>query len=83
MVHSVINQFPGVSACTCISLSHAGKLFVLEAPPGSGGLGLEAARLSCQSRDAHLVSADELRRVVRDCTLAVCATGWLADGTLG
>ncbi|XP_040859857.1 sushi domain-containing protein 5 [Ochotona curzoniae] len=66
-----------------LSVRADGKLFVLEAPPGSGGLGLEAARLSCQSRDAHLVSADELRRVVRDCTLAVCATGWLADGTLG
>ncbi|XP_073080006.1 sushi domain-containing protein 5 isoform X2 [Manis javanica] len=60
-----------------------GKLFVLESQDGSQGLELEAARLSCRSRDAHLVSADELRRVVQDCASAVCATGWLADGTLG
>ncbi|XP_055414185.1 sushi domain-containing protein 5 [Bubalus kerabau] len=60
-----------------------GKLFVLESQNGSQGLALEAARLSCRSRGAHLVSADELRRVVQDCALAVCTTGWLADGTLG
>lgn len=56
---------------------------MLESQDGSQGLELEAARLSCRSRDAHLVSADELRRVVQDCASAVCATGWLADGTLG
>ncbi|XP_045393366.1 sushi domain-containing protein 5 [Lemur catta] len=60
-----------------------GKLFVLESQNGSQGLELEAAQLSCKSRGAHLVSADELRRVVRDCAFAVCTTGWLADGTLG
>ncbi|KAM8758831.1 sushi domain-containing protein 5 [Rhynchonycteris naso] len=60
-----------------------GKLFVLESQNGSQGLELEAARLSCQSRGAHLVSAEELQRVVQDCALAVCTTGWLADGTLG
>ncbi|XP_037357452.1 sushi domain-containing protein 5 [Talpa occidentalis] len=60
-----------------------GKLFVLESLNGSQGLQLEAARLSCKSQGAHLVSADELRRVVQDCALAVCTTGWLADGTLG
>ncbi|XP_076986515.1 sushi domain-containing protein 5 [Tamandua tetradactyla] len=60
-----------------------GKLFVLESQNGSPGLELEAARLSCRSRGAHLVSADELRRVVQDCAFAVCTTGWLADGTLG
>ncbi|KAM5280583.1 sushi domain-containing protein 5 [Ctenodactylus gundi] len=60
-----------------------GKLFVLESQTGSQGLDLETARLSCKSRGAHLVSADELRRVVQDCTFAVCTTGWLADGTLG
>ncbi|XP_037684522.1 sushi domain-containing protein 5 isoform X2 [Choloepus didactylus] len=60
-----------------------GKLFVLESQNGSQGLELEAARLSCRSRGAHLVSADELRRIVQDCAFAVCTTGWLADGTLG
>nr|XP_019583284.1 PREDICTED: sushi domain-containing protein 5 [Rhinolophus sinicus] len=60
-----------------------GKLFVLESHNGSQGLELEAARLSCKSRGAHLVSAEELRRVVQDCTFPVCTTGWLADGTLG
>ncbi|XP_055985543.1 sushi domain-containing protein 5 [Sorex fumeus] len=60
-----------------------GKLFVLESPNGSLGLQLEAARLSCKGRGAHLVSADELRRVVQDCAFSVCTTGWLADGTLG
>ncbi|VFV21636.1 sushi domain-containing protein [Lynx pardinus] len=60
-----------------------GKLFVLESENGSRGLELEVARLSCRSRGAHLVSADELRRVVQDCAFAVCTTGWLADGTLG
>ncbi|XP_066100404.1 sushi domain-containing protein 5 [Saccopteryx bilineata] len=61
----------------------AGKLFVLESQNGSQGLELEAARLSCRSRGAHLVSAEELQRVVQDCAFAVCTTGWLADGTLG
>ncbi|XP_038427267.1 sushi domain-containing protein 5 [Canis lupus familiaris] len=60
-----------------------GKLFVLESQNGSHGLELEVARLSCRSRGAHLVSAEELRRVVQDCAFAVCTTGWLADGTLG
>ncbi|XP_077610631.1 sushi domain-containing protein 5 [Crocuta crocuta] len=60
-----------------------GQLFVLEAQNGSQGLALEAARLSCQRRGAQLASADELRRVVQDCAVAVCTTGWLADGTLG
>eukprot|EP00069_Balaena_mysticetus_P004681 bmy_17631T0 len=59
------------------------KLFVLESQNGSQGLELEAARLSCKSRGAHLVSADELRRVVQDCAVSVCTTGWLADGSLG
>ncbi|ELK33330.1 Sushi domain-containing protein 5 [Myotis davidii] len=66
-----------------LSVRADGKLFVLESQNGSQGLDLEAARLSCKSRGAHLVSAEELRRVVQDCTSAVCATGWLADGTLG
>ncbi|KAM7064397.1 sushi domain-containing protein 5 [Molossus nigricans] len=66
-----------------LSVRADGKLFVLESQNGSQGLGLEAARLSCTSRGAHLVSADELQRVVQDCTVAVCSTGWLADGTLG
>ncbi|XP_074262036.1 sushi domain-containing protein 5 isoform X2 [Saimiri boliviensis] len=66
-----------------LSVRADGKLFVLESQNGSQGLVLEAARLSCKSRGAHLVSADELRRVVQDCSFAVCATGWLADGTLG
>ncbi|KAL6091198.1 hypothetical protein STEG23_025741, partial [Scotinomys teguina] len=60
-----------------------GKLFLLESQNGSQGLDLEAARLSCRSRGAHLVSAGELKRVVQDCAFAVCTTGWLADGTLG
>ncbi|ELV09209.1 Sushi domain-containing protein 5 [Tupaia chinensis] len=60
-----------------------GKLFVLESQNGSQGLELEAARLSCKSRGAHLVAVEELRRVVQDCSLAVCTTGWLADGTIG
>ncbi|XP_034340417.1 sushi domain-containing protein 5 [Arvicanthis niloticus] len=60
-----------------------GKLFVLDSQNGSRGLDLEAARLSCKSRGAHLVSAGELKRVVQDCASAVCTTGWLADGTLG
>uniref|UniRef100_A0A8C6QXB6 Sushi domain containing 5 n=1 Tax=Nannospalax galili TaxID=1026970 RepID=A0A8C6QXB6_NANGA len=60
-----------------------GKLFVLESQNGSQGLELEAARLSCRSKGAHLVSAEELKRVVQDCTFAVCTTGWLADGSLG
>ncbi|XP_071068929.1 sushi domain-containing protein 5 [Dasypus novemcinctus] len=64
-------------------LADLGKLFVLDSQNGSQGLELEAARLSCQSRGAHLVSADELRQVVDDCAFAVCTTGWLADGTLG
>ncbi|XP_042137816.2 sushi domain-containing protein 5 [Peromyscus maniculatus bairdii] len=64
-------------------VSAEGKLFLLESQNGSQGLDLEAARLSCRSRGAHLVSAGELRRVVQDCAFAVCTTGWLADGTLG
>ncbi|XP_021491421.2 sushi domain-containing protein 5 [Meriones unguiculatus] len=60
-----------------------GKLFMLEAQNGSQGLDLDAARLSCRSRGAHLVSAGELKRVVQDCAFGVCTTGWLADGTLG
>ena len=56
---------------------------MLESENSSRGLELEAARLSCRSRGAHLVSAEELRRVVQDCAFAVCTTGWLADGTLG
>ncbi|KAM4841987.1 sushi domain-containing protein 5 [Thomomys bottae] len=60
-----------------------GKLFVLESQNGSQGLDLEAARLACKSRGAHLGSAEELRRVVRDCTFPACTTGWLEDGTLG
>ncbi|XP_005075080.1 sushi domain-containing protein 5 isoform X2 [Mesocricetus auratus] len=60
-----------------------GKLFLLESQNGSQGFDLEAARLSCRSRGAHLVSAAELKRVVQDCAFAVCTTGWLADGTLG
>ncbi|XP_058410620.1 sushi domain-containing protein 5 [Diceros bicornis minor] len=66
-----------------LSVRADGKLFVLESQNGSQGLELEAARLSCENRGAHLVSADELQRVVQDCTFAVCTTGWLADGTLG
>ncbi|XP_008576307.1 PREDICTED: sushi domain-containing protein 5 [Galeopterus variegatus] len=66
-----------------LSVRADGKLFVLESQNGSQGLELEVARLSCRSRGAHLVSADELRRVVQDCAFAVCTTGWLADGTLG
>ncbi|XP_053455903.1 sushi domain-containing protein 5 isoform X2 [Nycticebus coucang] len=66
-----------------LSVRADGKLFVLESQNGSQGLELEAARLSCKSRGAHLVSAEELRRVVQDCAFAVCTTGWLADGTLG
>ncbi|XP_012624637.2 sushi domain-containing protein 5 isoform X2 [Microcebus murinus] len=66
-----------------LSVRADGKLFVLESQNGSQGLELEAAQLSCKSRGAHLVSADELRRVVRDCTFTACTTGWLADGTLG
>ncbi|XP_045153611.1 sushi domain-containing protein 5, partial [Echinops telfairi] len=60
-----------------------GKLFVLESLNGSQGLTLEAARFSCRSRGAHLVSADELRRVIKDCAFPVCTTGWLEDGSLG
>ncbi|XP_030876628.1 sushi domain-containing protein 5-like [Leptonychotes weddellii] len=66
-----------------LSVRADGKLFVLESQNGSRGLELEVARLSCKSRGAHLVSAEELRRVVQDCAFAVCTTGWLADGTLG
>uniref|UniRef100_G1QX54 Sushi domain containing 5 n=1 Tax=Nomascus leucogenys TaxID=61853 RepID=G1QX54_NOMLE len=66
-----------------LSVRADGKLFVLESQNGPQGLHLEAARLSCKNRGAHLASADELRRVVQDCSFAVCATGWLADGTLG
>ncbi|XP_045654095.1 sushi domain-containing protein 5 [Ursus americanus] len=66
-----------------LSVRADGKLFVLESQNGSQGLELEAARLSCKSRGAHLVSAEELRRVVHDCAFSVCTTGWLADGTLG
>jgi hypothetical protein len=68
--------YRSLSSCT-------GKLFMLGSQNGSQGLDLEAARLSCRSRGAHLVSAAELKRVVRDCASAVCTTGWLADGTLG
>ncbi|XP_050996355.1 sushi domain-containing protein 5 [Acomys russatus] len=60
-----------------------GKLFVLESQNGSQGLDLEAARLSCKGKGAHLVSTGELKRVIQDCAFAVCTTGWLADGTLG
>nr|XP_003473444.1 sushi domain-containing protein 5 [Cavia porcellus] len=60
-----------------------GKLFVLESQNSTQGLDLETAQLFCKSRGAHLVSVDELRRVVQDCAFAVCTTGWLADGTLG
>ena len=77
-------KFPWILESACVhACPHTGKLFVLESQNGSQGLALEAARLSCRSRGAHLVSADELRRVVQDCALAVCTTGWLADGTLG
>ncbi|XP_059243933.1 sushi domain-containing protein 5 isoform X2 [Mustela nigripes] len=66
-----------------LSVRADGKLFVLESQNGSQGLELEVAQLSCKSRGAHLVSAEELRTVVQDCAFAVCTTGWLADGTLG
>ncbi|XP_020022338.2 sushi domain-containing protein 5 isoform X2 [Castor canadensis] len=66
-----------------LSVRADGKLFVPESQNGTQDLDLEAARLSCKSRGAHLGSAEELRRVVQDCTFAVCTTGWLADGTLG
>ncbi|XP_008007583.3 sushi domain-containing protein 5 isoform X2 [Chlorocebus sabaeus] len=84
------SRLPGLWAASLLllglprlSVRADGKLFVLKSQNGSQGLELEAARLSCKSRGAHLVSADELRRVVEDCSFAVCATGWLADGTLG
>ncbi|KAM9601361.1 sushi domain-containing protein 5 [Trichechus inunguis] len=84
------SRLPGLWAAALLllglprpSVRADGKLFVLESGNGSEALALEAARLSCRSRGAHLVSADELRRMVRDCTFAVCTTGWLADGTLG
>ncbi|XP_007524111.1 sushi domain-containing protein 5 isoform X1 [Erinaceus europaeus] len=60
-----------------------GKLFVIESLNGSQGFQLEVARLACKNRGAHLVSVEELRRVVQDCTFPVCTTGWLADGTVG
>nr|XP_023410571.1 sushi domain-containing protein 5 [Loxodonta africana] len=77
-------KFLGIleSACVCARL-YTGKLFVLESWNGSQSLALEAAQLSCRSRGAHLVSADELRRMIQDCAVTVCTTGWLADGTLG
>ncbi|KAM9187434.1 sushi domain-containing protein 5 isoform 2-T2 [Dugong dugon] len=84
------SRLPGLWAAALLllglprpSVRADGKLFVLESGNGSEALALEAARLSCRSRGAHLVSADELRRMVQDCTFAVCTTGWLADGTLG
>lgn len=77
-------QFPWILEPACVgACPHTGKFFVLESQNGSRGLDLEAAWLSCKSRGAHLASADELRRVVQDCALAVCTTGWLADGNLG
>ncbi|XP_037004213.2 sushi domain-containing protein 5 [Artibeus jamaicensis] len=66
-----------------LSVRADGKLFLLESQNGSRGLELEEARLSCRSRGAHLASAEELQRVVQDCTFTLCTTGWLADGTLG
>lgn len=81
---SAESPFPGIpeSACVC-ACPHTGKLFLLESQNGSQGLDLEEARLSCRSRGAHLASAEELQRVVQDCSFAVCATGWLADGAVG
>uniref|UniRef100_A0A8C9KBV2 Sushi domain containing 5 n=1 Tax=Panthera tigris altaica TaxID=74533 RepID=A0A8C9KBV2_PANTA len=77
------SQTPSPPGAPRISSLFDWKLFVLESQNGSRGLELEVARLSCRSRGAHLVSADELRKVVQDCAFAVCTTGWLADGTLG
>lgn len=78
------SKSPWILESACVhACPHTGKLFVLESQNGSQGLELEAARLSCKSRGAHLVSVEELRRVVQDCAFAVCATGWLADGSLG
>ncbi|XP_053118481.1 sushi domain-containing protein 5 isoform X2 [Hemicordylus capensis] len=41
------------------------------------------AQQSCAAIGAHLASAEELKKAIRDCSFAVCTRGWLADGTIG
>ncbi|XP_025059895.1 sushi domain-containing protein 5 [Alligator sinensis] len=60
-----------------------GKLFALGSRNSSQGLDLAAAQKSCADLGARLATAEELRRAVLDCSFAVCARGWLADGTIG
>ncbi|XP_007426338.1 sushi domain-containing protein 5 [Python bivittatus] len=65
------------------SVEGDGKLFVLGPRNSSQNLDLAMAQQLCATVGAHLASAEELRRAVRDCSFAVCTSGWLADGSIG
>ncbi|XP_053118484.1 sushi domain-containing protein 5 isoform X3 [Hemicordylus capensis] len=60
-----------------------GKLFAIGPRNGSWSLDLAMAQQSCAAIGAHLASAEELKKAIRDCSFAVCTRGWLADGTIG
>ncbi|XP_063158112.1 sushi domain-containing protein 5 [Candoia aspera] len=60
-----------------------GKLFALGPRNSSQNLDLAMAQQLCATVGAHLASAEELGRAVRDCSFAVCTSGWLADGSIG
>ncbi|KAM6451201.1 sushi domain-containing protein 5 isoform 2-T2 [Liasis olivaceus] len=65
------------------SVEGEGKLFALGPRNSSQNLDLAMAQQLCATVGAHLASAEELRRAVRDCSFAVCTSGWLADGSIG
>ncbi|XP_042327157.1 sushi domain-containing protein 5 [Sceloporus undulatus] len=65
------------------SVKADGKLFALGPRNGSQSLDFAMAQQTCAALGAHLASPEELRKTIRDCSFAVCTTGWLADGTVG
>ncbi|XP_062972284.1 sushi domain-containing protein 5 [Elgaria multicarinata webbii] len=65
------------------SVKADGKLFALGPRNGSQNLDLAMAQQSCAAGGAHLASAEELRRAIRDCSFVICTRGWLADGSIG
>lgn len=64
-------------------LGAAGKVFALESKNNSQGLDLAEADKACVDLNAHLATAEELKRAVVDCSFTGCTTGWLADGSAG
>ncbi|XP_060637729.2 sushi domain-containing protein 5 [Anolis sagrei] len=65
------------------SVKADGKLFAVGPRNGTQSLDLAMAQQSCAAFGAYLASAEELKKAIRDCSFAVCTTGWLADGTIG